>query len=87
MIGGEKMKRDWLKLIRLGKNLTHSEVADAAGIKRAYYTMIELGERRPSVAVAKSIANVLDFEWPLFFEQECNESKHFKVFKEKEVAI
>jgi transcriptional regulator with XRE-family HTH domain len=31
---------------------------------------IELGERRPSVEVAKKIAAVLFFDWTLFFEDD-----------------
>lgn len=31
---------------------------------------IELGERRPSVEVAKKIAAVLGFDWTRFYEDE-----------------
>ena len=64
--------RTWLKTKRLDKKMTHDDVAKASGIERAYYTMIEQGNRRPSVHVAKSIAKVLDFEWVLFFDEKCN---------------
>jgi len=80
-------KRDWLKFKRLEKRLTQSAVAEAAGIERSYYTMIELGERRPSVEVAKSIASVLDFDWTIFFEVKCNEMKHLCVNGNINVAI
>lgn len=66
--------RTWLKTKRLANNLTHHDVAKASGIKRAYYTMIEQGKRRPSVHVAKSIAVVLDFDWVLFFDDKSNDS-------------
>ncbi|WP_339259302.1 helix-turn-helix transcriptional regulator [Lysinibacillus sp. FSL K6-3209] len=66
--------RTWLKTKRLENNLTHDDVAKASGIKRAYYTMIEQGKRRPSVHVAKSIAVVLDFEWVLFFDDKSHDS-------------
>lgn len=81
------MKRDWLKYKRLNKKLTQNEVAEASGIERAYYTMIELGERRPSVQVAKSIAKVLDFDWTIFFESKCNETLHISNISDKKVAI
>lgn len=66
--------RTWLKTKRLANNLTHDDVANASGIKRAYYTMIEQDKRRPSVHVAKSIAVVLDFDWVLFFDDKSNDS-------------
>lgn len=65
--------RTWLKAKRLDKKMTHDDVAKASGIERAYYTMIEQGNRRPSVHVAKSIAKALDFDWVLFFDDKCNE--------------
>lgn len=64
--------RTWLKAKRLDKKMTHDDVAKASGIERAYYTMIEQGNRRPSVHVAKSIAKALDFDWVLFFDDKCN---------------
>lgn len=68
--------RCWLKEKRNEKGLTHEEVALNSGIKRAYYTMIENSYRNPSVDVAKKIANVLEFEWIIFFENKSNEMKH-----------
>lgn len=68
----------WLKELRLKKGFTQNEVADAANIERPYYTMIETGKRNPSVTVAKSIANVIGFDWTLFFEQKGNEMKHIE---------
>ncbi|WP_458414554.1 helix-turn-helix transcriptional regulator [Schinkia sp. CFF1] len=64
--------RKWLHDIRINKNMTHDEVAKRAGIQRAYYTMIENGKRNPSVAVAKELARVLEFDWTIFFENKCN---------------
>jgi len=57
------------------KNLTHEQVASLVdkGITRQYYGMIENGDRTPSVTVAKSIAEVLDIEWTIFFELESNQ--------------
>jgi putative transcriptional regulator len=54
--------------------LTQQDVAEKsnAGITRQYYGMIENGERRPSVDVAKKISAVLDVEWTIFFELGSN---------------
>lgn len=68
--------REWLQKIRIDKKLTHDDVATAAKIKRAYYTMIENGTRNPSVDVAKKIASFLGFNWTIFYEYQCNETKH-----------
>lgn len=70
--------RDWLKELRIQKGLTQEKVAEQVNIKRAYYSMIESGTRTPSVSVAKSIAEIIGFDWTIFFENECNESKHIK---------
>lgn len=68
--------RNWL--IKLRGNLTQDEVATAAKISRSAYSNIELGIRDPSVAMAKKIAKALNFEWQLFFEQKCADSKQNK---------
>lgn len=60
--------REWLVDIRLKKKLTQEQVAEKSEIERAYYTMIELGKRRPSVETAKKIANVLGIDWTIFFK-------------------
>ena len=59
--------RDWLKTIRLKRNVTQEKVAELASISRSYYTQIELGIKTPNVDTAKKIASVLDFEWLKFF--------------------
>lgn len=66
--------RQWLKDIRLEKGYTQEEVAYRSKVQRSYYTMIESGNRRPSVVVAKSIAKTLNFQWTIFFEEESNET-------------
>ncbi|OEH53153.1 XRE family transcriptional regulator [Oceanobacillus sp. E9] len=68
--------RQWLKEKRIRKGLTQFEVARKSDIERSYFTMIEQGRRNPSVLVAKKIASSLDFEWTLFFDYQCNDSKH-----------
>ena len=62
--------RIWLKDIRAKKELTQQEVANAANVDVTMISKIELGERRPSVEVAKKIASVLGFDWTRFFEDE-----------------
>ncbi|WP_338749862.1 helix-turn-helix transcriptional regulator [Bacillus sp. FJAT-52991] len=67
---------------RRRKDLSHERVASLTygKITRQYYGMIENGDRRPSVEVAKCIAKILDIPWTLFFEVNSNQ----KLLKEKE---
>ncbi|WP_220040924.1 helix-turn-helix domain-containing protein [Niallia circulans] len=67
--------RTWLLQKRTNAKLTQEEVAAFANIKRPYYTQIESGVRRPSVKVAKLIADIIGFEWVLFFENDCSEKR------------
>ena len=56
---------NWLIDLRKTKGMTHEDVSNACGISRQYYSMIEMGERSPSVETAKKIAKVLDFDYGL----------------------
>ena len=65
--------RKWL--IELRKGYSQTQIAEAAGISQQMYSAIELGERRPSVEVAKKIAAVMGFDWTLFYQDE-NDNRH-----------
>lgn len=71
--------RTWLKQKRISKKLTQAAVAKKSGISRSFYTHIENGTKTPSVLVAKKIAKTLDFDWTLFFENECSLKEHPRV--------
>lgn len=73
-----EVMRDWLKKKRLEEGKTQAEVAKKAGIARTTYAMIEQGERDPSVTVATKIAEALNFEWTLFFENKVHETRSKK---------
>lgn len=60
--------REWLKAIRLSKGIRVEVIAESTGITKSYYSMIEAGNRRPSVKLAKGLGSLLDFEWTRFFE-------------------
>nr|DAP71504.1 MAG TPA: Helix-turn-helix XRE-family like protein [Caudoviricetes sp.] len=47
--------------------MTQEEVADKAGITRAYYSMIEAGKKTPSPKIAQRIANIFNIEWTIFY--------------------
>lgn len=58
---------DWLKELRTEKGMTQAQVAEMANMERAYYSMIEIGLRRPSPEIAIRIGNALGFEWTRFY--------------------
>lgn len=62
--------REWLKVYRLNNDMTQDEIAAQSGISRSYYTHIEKGNKTPTVNVAKKIAQILNFKWTLFFEDD-----------------
>ena len=57
-----------LQKIRKDKKMTQQQLADLSGCERSMIGKIERGEVKPSVKLAKSIANVLEFDWTLFYE-------------------
>lgn len=73
--GGFSVRR-WLKDTRMNRMKTQYEVAELSSISRSYYTKIELGIKTPTVDVAKKIAKTLNFEWSIFFEDECSFKEH-----------
>lgn len=73
-IGGAKV-RALLANKRKELNMTQEEVAERVGIARTTYAMIETGKRNTSVENVKKIAKVLNFEWTLFFEEKCHETR------------
>ena len=57
-----------LKAVRKEKGLTGETVCRKAGVSPSGLSMIESGKRRPSVDLAKRIADVLGFSWTQFYE-------------------
>lgn len=67
------LERKWL--IEKRGHLTQHEAAELIGISRGAYANIEVGNRNPSVKIAKKIATALDFNWTNFFNEEVVETK------------
>ncbi len=57
---------EWL--VEMRGNRTQAAVAQEIGIAQSTYASIEIGIRKPSVAMAKRIAEVMGFSWTRFFE-------------------
>lgn len=68
------MKRVWLIELRNKSKLTQEEVAERVGIARTTYAMYEQGQRTPKVPTILKIADALDFEWQLFFEEQLHDT-------------
>lgn len=76
----EQLQQLLIKARNKKGRLSHEDVASLSeiGITRQYYGMIENGDRRPSVKVAKAISRVLDIEWTIFFEVVGNDKLQVK---------
>ena len=61
---------NWLKKTRKNKKLTQCDIANACGYSQTAYCMIENGNRRPSVELAKKIAKVLEIDWTRFYDED-----------------
>ena len=63
-------KRDWLIQIRKAKGFTRADVAKKTKITQQMYYYIENNNRNPSVELAQKIAEVLDFDWIMFYPRK-----------------
>lgn len=59
--------KSWLEEKRLDKGFSQQELADRVNISREYISMIENGQRTPSVTIAKKISKELGVPWVKFF--------------------
>ena len=60
---------------RKEKGLTQAELGAEIGIAQRTVAAYESGERRPSVDVAKRLAEALDFSWAELFEGDEEEGQ------------
>lgn len=59
-----------LKELRIAKGLTQEQLANECGVQRTTITMIELGENKPSVELAKKLGEILEVTWSDIFEDD-----------------
>lgn len=57
-----------LKELRIAKGLTQEQLASECGVQRTTITMIEIGENKPSVELAKKLGKIFEVAWSDFFE-------------------
>jgi transcriptional regulator with XRE-family HTH domain len=61
------MNVDEIRIKRVVKKMTQRELAEKAGINRAYISLIESGKHEPSISVLSRIAKALDCNVKDFF--------------------
>lgn len=64
--------RKWLRELRINAGLSQKEMAQRVGVTAQFYNYVENGKRRPSFEVAEKIAEILCFDWTLFFKIKGN---------------
>jgi len=52
--------------------LLQEEIANQLNISRQHYNAIENNRSKPSVELAKALAEVLGISWTIFFDNEVN---------------
>lgn len=57
-----------VKELRMSKGLTQEQLASECGVQRTTITMIEIGENKPSVELAKKLGKIFEVAWSDFFE-------------------
>ena len=57
-----------LKELRTAKGLTQEQLAKECEVQRTTITMIEIGENKPSVELAKKLGKIFEVAWSDFFE-------------------
>lgn len=50
------------------KGYTQQRLAEAVGVTQVAISLVESGDRQPSITLAKKIARVLDFDWVQFYD-------------------
>ncbi|MEB6179477.1 hypothetical protein IGI71_001583 [Enterococcus sp. DIV1279b] len=71
-----------IRIMRMSKGLTQTELADKANISRPYLAGIEKGENNPSAQIALAIAKALNTTVESIFLLDMS----YKNDKEKEVS-
>ena len=57
-----------VKELRTAKGITQEQLAKECEVQRTTITMIEIGENKPSVELAKKLGVIFEVDWKGFFE-------------------
>ena len=59
-----------VKELRTAKGITQEQLAKECEVQRTTITMIEIGENKPSVELAKRLGTIFDVAWSDCFEDD-----------------
>ena len=59
-----------IKELRTAKGFTQEQLASECGVQRTTITMIELGENKPSIELAKRLGTIFEVAWSEVFEDD-----------------
>ena len=57
-----------VKELRTAKGMTQEQLAKECEVQRTTITMIEIGENKPSIELAKKLGVIFEVDWKGFFE-------------------
>ena len=57
-----------VKELTTAKGMTQEQLAKECEVQRTTITMIEIGENKPSVELAKKLGVIFEVDWKGFFE-------------------
>lgn len=63
-------KRHWLIQARYDSGKSFKELAKETGVSQQAITNWEVGKRRPRPEIAKRYAQILNFDWTKFYEND-----------------
>ena len=66
LMSDESIKK--VRRARASKGFNQGHIGDMFGFSRQYYQQIEVGKKRPSIELAKTLAEILEIEWTTFYE-------------------
>ena len=66
LMSDESIKK--VRRARTEKGFYQGHIADMFGFSRQYYQQIEVGKKRPSIELAKTLAEILEIDWTTFYE-------------------
>ena len=77
--GGDNL-REWLKVLRVDSGKSQQDVADAIGITKQYYQLIEAGKRQSSLSslLIMKLANYFNLSPAAILDMENDYIQHYE---------
>ena len=70
--------REWLRNLRIEKNMTQAEVGKRLGISESYYCLIENGDRQKNmdISILSKLSIIFDYPFENLAVMESGDLKH-----------